>query len=274
MSGSQSDRYESKSTISSTNSRYPSVVGCNGSPKPNVSFASSTKFKDNTSSAHKVVPSVANKVLIRNAPKITSNKLETNFSDNNNYNKTSVNKISDNLNKSLNSKSGLAEQRKPRKLLIRTQNKSTSKPKERPLFKARSDGYPCGHCGRYFNAIDRLEKHQSICEVISNKERPAYDSTKQRFKGQPNEYLHFYRKSINQNEPTDESKKWNWRQKHEYCLASIRSAKDDPSGPTTWELTKPTLKQCNYCKRLFNDDAIKRHLPICSKLYHKKLLSY
>ena len=93
---------------------------------------------------------------------------------------------------------------------------------------------------------------------------------------------HFYEYSTKafiaillQNKEEEVPKKWNWRQKHEYCLASIRAARGDTySGPTTSEITASTQQQCDYCKRRFNDDAIKRHLPICAKLHHKKFLNY
>ncbi|CAG2100372.1 unnamed protein product, partial [Medioppia subpectinata] len=151
-----------------------------------------------------------------------------------------------------------------------------SSPKDSPrsASKLGAEGTPCRFCGRYFALTERLEKHESVCKAVANESRDRFDSTKQRFKGKPTEYLKFYENGLT-NKREEQPKLWNWRQKHEYCMAAIREAKGQTNtGLTTRQITASTQQQCHYCKRRFNDDAITRHLPICAKLYHKKCLNY
>lgn len=42
----------------------------------------------------------------------------------------------------------------------------------------------CKHCDRTFSAKDRLDKHVNICAKTLHKQRPIFNSAKQRFKGQ------------------------------------------------------------------------------------------
>ncbi|XP_055385104.1 homeobox protein 2 [Condylostylus longicornis] len=159
----------------------------------------------------------------------------------------------------------------------------------------------CKICGRHFNS-DRVEKHEEICLKASNKKRKIFDSTKHRVKGTEAEvYLRRIAKgqiksdsilktpvtstivksgptkSINSN---SDSKKSNWRKKHEEFIAAIRAAKevqkhlakggklsDLPPPPPS---ENPDYIQCPHCSRRFNEAAANRHIPKCANMLHNK----
>jgi hypothetical protein len=74
--------------------------------------------------------------------------------------------------------------------------KSTNKYQREALQRFNSEGTPCRFCGRYFALSERLQKHESFCKSPTTKTRDPFDSTGQRFKGQPKEYLAMYENSL------------------------------------------------------------------------------
>jgi hypothetical protein len=74
--------------------------------------------------------------------------------------------------------------------------KSTNKYQRQALQRFNTEGTPCRFCGRYFALTERVQKHETVCESATPKTLNTFDSAKQRFKGQPNEYLAMYEKSL------------------------------------------------------------------------------
>jgi hypothetical protein len=74
--------------------------------------------------------------------------------------------------------------------------KSTNKYERGALQRFNSEGTPCRFCGRYFALSERLRKHESVCESATPRTWNQFDSTQQRFKGQPKEYLAMYENSL------------------------------------------------------------------------------
>ena len=55
----------------------------------------------------------------------------------------------------------------------------------------------CRICGRKFELPERKQKHETICSSNALKKRPQFDSTEQRFKGKPKDYIESYENSLN-----------------------------------------------------------------------------
>ncbi|CAG2180860.1 unnamed protein product, partial [Oppiella nova] len=224
--------------------------------KDNTNPFVSTKLSENRSAYKPITRQTvtSDKSLAKNV----INKEPKRYTDWNNNLKTSS-KLTTNGNKYGN-KELLRTPKRPNVSAIRPARPIASTKRQlRGTGRVSFEGTPCRFCGRYFALTERLEKHESVCTRNSaiNESKYRFDSMKQRFKGKPNEYLKFYEDSL-ANKEEEVPKKWNWRQKHEYCLATIRAARGDTySGPTTSEITASTQQQCDYCKRRFNDDAIK-----------------
>ena len=54
----------------------------------------------------------------------------------------------------------------------------------------------CAICSRTFALADRLATHQEICAKTTTKVRKRFDSTKQRFKNQPKDFIAAYQNSL------------------------------------------------------------------------------
>ncbi|EDW16184.2 zinc finger C2HC domain-containing protein 1C isoform X2 [Drosophila mojavensis] len=171
------------------------------------------------------------------------------------------------------------------------------KPKS-PVTKIQMDAAPpegtktCRFCGRHFN-IDRLAKHEDVCQRTMNTKRKIFDAAKQRVKGTDNEkYNKGQQKSnLSRSQSTYSSaaqqkglktgvKKSNWRKKHEEFIEAIRAAKkvqahlarggklsDLPPPPPS---ENPDYIQCPHCGRRFNEQAAERHIPRCATMEHNK----
>ncbi|KAJ3127399.1 hypothetical protein HK098_006388 [Nowakowskiella sp. JEL0407] len=122
----------------------------------------------------------------------------------------------------------------------------------------------CSNCNRLF-AVDRLEKHETACLKIS-KPRKIFDAFKVRVKGTEMEkYVVANPPKQSQVNPT---KKQNWRAKHEYFINMVRSARN-PSNPSLPHSSTSSFDPysdyvtCDSCGRRFNEEAGKRHIPVC-----------
>jgi endogenous inhibitor of DNA gyrase (YacG/DUF329 family) len=68
-----------------------------------------------------------------------------------------------------------------------------------------------------------------------------------------------------------QSKKSNWRAKHEAFRQMIRAAKSD--NPVQLEVDpNPDYVSCPSCQRRFQEESAKRHIPICKEKAAKKAL--
>lgn len=161
----------------------------------------------------------------------------------------------------------------------------------------------CSTCGRNFN-VDRLAKHEAICQKTAAKKRKVFDATTHRLMGTDAEQ--FVQKQLRSQRiavPTVKStgaavitasaieklaaarrspppKRSDWRRKHEEFIATIRSAKqvkehlarggklsDLPPPPPS---ENPDYVQCPHCQRRFNEGAAERHIPKCATFQHNK----
>ncbi|XP_030245116.1 uncharacterized protein LOC108655770 [Drosophila navojoa] len=172
------------------------------------------------------------------------------------------------------------------------------KPKS-PVTKIQMDSAPpegtktCRFCGRHFN-IDRLAKHEDVCQRTMNTKRKIFDAAKQRVKGTDNEKYNSkgqQKSNLSRSQSTYSSaaqqkglktgvKKSNWRKKHEEFIEAIRAAKkvqahlarggklsDLPPPPPS---ENPDYIQCPHCGRRFNEQAAERHIPRCATMEHNK----
>ncbi|KAI1301396.1 putative zinc finger protein [Halotydeus destructor] len=99
----------------------------------------------------------------------------------------------------------------------------------RPKGRDTTNSLPCTICGRNFGLQERLERHENICSKTKNRERKPFDSTKQRFKDQPKDFLVAYQRSLQsskeKNGTTPRLTPSDWREKRDNFIRSIRSAK-------------------------------------------------
>lgn len=146
-------------------------------------------------------------------------------------------------------------------------------PSENPALDT-SGFIPCPNCERRF-AVDRIEVHVNACKKLASKKRKVFDATKMRVKG--TEAESFLRKK--KPSPDLDTRKNNWRIKHEEFIASIRYAKlagkIEREGGNLASLappppsSNPDYIQCPHCMRKFNQKAGERHIPKCKDTINK-----
>ncbi|XP_036343388.1 uncharacterized protein LOC118752607 isoform X1 [Rhagoletis pomonella] len=150
----------------------------------------------------------------------------------------------------------------------------------------------CCYCNRHFN-MERLPKHEKICEKMAHTKRKTFDAARHRLRGTDAEK--YVKKAQSRNNANNKSgyssaaavsgmsgsmKKNNWRKKHEEFIQAIRAAKqvqahlarggklsDLPPPPPS---ENPDYIQCPHCLRRFNESAAERHIPRCATMLHNK----
>lgn len=142
------------------------------------------------------------------------------------------------------------------------------------LPQARANLVPCRSCGRTFST-ETLKRHEAICKKNAVKQRKVFDSSKQRSIGAVQKNT---RKQQKQYFKPQESRRSNWRAKHEEFIQTVRAArgvtqalkegKDLPPPPPP--TINPDYIQCPHCLRRFNVHAAERHIKFCSD-QHKRL---
>nr|CAD7257524.1 unnamed protein product [Timema shepardi] len=140
----------------------------------------------------------------------------------------------------------------------------------------RDDLVECQVCSRRF-ATDRIQQHQEICARTGQKKRKVFDPVKARVKGTEAEA---YIRKIKSSQPQKDTKKADWRRKHEDFIATIRAAKQAQAhiaaGGKVSDLPPPPPSdysdyvQCPHCNRRFNTAAADRHIPRCATMLHNK----
>mmetsp|Transcript_133679 Transcript_133679/g.303179 ORF Transcript_133679/g.303179 Transcript_133679/m.303179 type:complete len:677 (+) Transcript_133679:18-2048(+) len=152
--------------------------------------------------------------------------------------------------------------------------------------------YPCQHCSRSFSE-QALPKHETICKKVFQSKRRVFDSKQAR---QPEgEDVVFAppksRKGMSAAEKKAAAaaaaadalaaeKKKQWKQKSEAFRAAMRHnrviAAHEAAGkplsemPVLQSAPDPSLVPCPHCGRRFRDEAAKRHIPICKKVFTNK----
>ncbi|CAG2055462.1 unnamed protein product [Timema podura] len=140
----------------------------------------------------------------------------------------------------------------------------------------RDDLVECQVCSRRF-ATDRIQQHEEICARTGQKKRKVFDPVKARVKGTEAEA---YIRKIKSSQPKKDTKKADWRRKHEDFIATIRAAKQAQAhiaaGGKVSDLPPPPPSdysdyvQCPHCNRRFNTAAADRHIPRCATMLHNK----
>ncbi|TGZ75414.1 hypothetical protein CRM22_000374 [Opisthorchis felineus] len=141
--------------------------------------------------------------------------------------------------------------------------------------------FPCTVCQRQFSEA-ALAKHQPICMKNARKRRKIFDSSKQRSR----ELQIPLSKPISTTAAQEREyklaqvleRKNQWRKKHEEFISSIRAAKEytmakktgAPLPPPPPPSVDPSLVQCKWCSRRFNEKAAERHIKFCEEK-HKNI---
>eukprot|EP00826_Nyctotherus_ovalis_P026992 TRINITY_DN2103_c0_g1_i3.p2 TRINITY_DN2103_c0_g1~~TRINITY_DN2103_c0_g1_i3.p2 ORF type:complete len:167 (+),score=39.40 TRINITY_DN2103_c0_g1_i3:107-607(+) len=122
----------------------------------------------------------------------------------------------------------------------------------------------CGYCGRIFNA-DSLEKHRRVCQERPDKrKRKVFDSKKTRVVDEEQNALPT--KAEESKKPQKKASKWKLQS------AQFRNALKASGGVNVSsdkqlqvEIEESSASaQCPTCRRTFNEEAAKRHIPICA----------
>ncbi|KAI9207170.1 uncharacterized protein BJ171DRAFT_639913 [Polychytrium aggregatum] len=156
---------------------------------------------------------------------------------------------------------------------------------ESEIAQAEQDAHPripCEYCGRKFHE-DRLLAHIKACQSAKGASRRVFDSKKARSKGTENEKYTLEslgkgssklglsdrtNRSIGGDglSTTAKQAKSNWKIKHENFIRMVRAARS-PAGSVGAVFVPsepdPDYIQCSKCERRFNEEAAKRHIPIC-----------
>nr|CAD7586399.1 unnamed protein product [Timema genevievae] len=180
----------------------------------------------------------------------------------------------------------------------------------------RDDLVECQVCSRRF-ATDRIQQHEEICARTGQKKRKVFDPVKARVKGTEAEayirkiksshakeagytrvcirtsqssrpkkvrlaagYTRVCIRTSKSSRPQKDTKKADWRRKHEDFIATIRAAKQAQAhiaaGGKVSDLPPPPPSdysdyvQCPHCNRRFNTAAADRHIPRCATMLHNK----
>jgi hypothetical protein len=128
----------------------------------------------------------------------------------------------------------------------------------------------CPDCNRKF-LPESYDKHVSICKTVFKSKRKAFNSAEQR---EPEEA------SISKKKPEPKKmangkggKNNKWKMQSEQFRANMRAARMAGTGDEAGyqeaakiaaDYEQQQLVPCPHCERTFNEDAAKRHIPICA----------
>ena len=131
----------------------------------------------------------------------------------------------------------------------------------------------CPDCGRKF-LPESFEKHANICKKVFMQKRKQFNSADQR---EVEESGFQSKKKPEVKKPAASKKtetKNKWKLESEQFRANMRAARLAGTGneaeyqealKVASDYDKHTLTRCPHCDRTFNDEAAKRHIPICEK---------
>ena len=141
----------------------------------------------------------------------------------------------------------------------------------------------CTDCGRKFNA-ESFGKHKRICRKVFKSKRKVFDSAKIRLSALE-EYLPasvpsltVKKKQRQMAEANASGLKTNWREKSAQFRSAIGSMRKENGGSHTMlnedagfsSRRDSRMTYCPHCDRGFNEDAAKRHIAVCQKLFGTK----
>lgn len=129
----------------------------------------------------------------------------------------------------------------------------------------------CPDCGRKF-LPESLEKHVNICKKVFMSKRKQFVSSEQRELDE----LAMVKKKPDPKKPAasnKNSKNNKWKMQSEQFRANMKAARMATSGDEAGyqaakkiasDYEQQQLVPCPHCERTFNEDAAKRHIPICA----------
>ena len=128
-----------------------------------------------------------------------------------------------------------------------------------------SDTIACPDCGRSF-VQESYQKHVKICKKVFVNKRKQFDSNGQKEGGEETAGKPKAAKKA--------SAGGKWKQQSEVFRANLQAARLADAGDAegaqkmsakAQEQEQLGMTKCEHCGRTFNEDAAKRHIPICQK---------
>lgn len=144
----------------------------------------------------------------------------------------------------------------------------------------------CGNCHRRFN-LTSFAKHQKICEKVFSGPRKVFNMTAKRLEGIPDAEkvakkagksggsgagaVGGSKKGVSAEEQPLKANKADWKQKSSMFRDAMKASRDVTKAlkegrelpPVKPSAPDPSLIQCEYCSRRFNDKAAERHITFC-----------
>lgn len=140
----------------------------------------------------------------------------------------------------------------------------------------------CHNCNRKFNIVS-FQKHQKICAKVFSGQRKVFNMAAKRLGGTEAEKLAKEAKTKNAGngsrktplsaaeQPIKAKTAADWKQKSEMFRNAMKSSRDVSKAlkegkelpPMMPSAPDPSLIQCEYCSRRFNDKAAERHINFC-----------
>lgn len=135
----------------------------------------------------------------------------------------------------------------------------------------------CDNCHRRFN-LSSLAKHRKICEKVFTGQRKVFNMTAKRLEGTEAEKIAKKatksggggsKKAASAEEQP--LKKPDWKSKSSAFRDAMKASRDVSAAikegrelpPMKPSAPDPSLIQCEYCSRRFNDKAAERHIAFC-----------
>ncbi|KAG7390548.1 Zinc finger C2HC domain-containing protein 1A [Phytophthora pseudosyringae] len=140
----------------------------------------------------------------------------------------------------------------------------------------------CHNCSRKFN-IASFQKHQKICEKVFSGQRKVFNMAAKRLEGTEAEKIAREAKSKNSSngarktpmaateKPIKAKGGADWKQKSDMFRNAMKASRDVSKAlkegkelpPMIPSAPDPSLIQCEYCSRRFNEKAAERHINFC-----------
>ncbi|GMF11310.1 unnamed protein product [Phytophthora lilii] len=139
----------------------------------------------------------------------------------------------------------------------------------------------CHNCNRKFN-VSSFQKHQKICEKVFSGQRKVFNMAAKRLEGTEAEKLAREAKAKSSGgsrkaplsateQPIKVKSAADWKQKSEMFRNAMKASRDVSKAlkegkelpPMMPSAPDPSLIQCEYCSRRFNEKAAERHINFC-----------
>jgi hypothetical protein len=140
----------------------------------------------------------------------------------------------------------------------------------------------CHKCNRKFNVVS-FQKHQKICEKVFSGQRKVFNMAAKRLEGTEAEKIAREAKAKTSSggarraqlsateQPIKAKNAVDWKQKSDMFRNAMKASRDVSKAlkegkelpPMVPSAPDPSLIQCEYCSRRFNDKAAERHINFC-----------